>query len=65
MRRLVATAFALFAISSPFGSDAHARHYEHKEHHLGPTGLFGVTSPTNIKITKARFEEAKRAGQKD
>ncbi|MFC1805357.1 DUF6288 domain-containing protein [Planctomycetota bacterium] len=33
---------------------AHARHYEHKEHHLGPTGLFGVTSPTDIKITKVQ-----------
>jgi len=33
---------------------AYARHYEHKEHHLGPTGLFGVTSPTNIKITKVQ-----------
>ncbi len=32
----------------------HAQHYEHKEHHLGPTGLFGVTSPTNIKITKVQ-----------
>ena len=29
-----------------------ARFYEHKERHLGPTGLFGVTSPTEIKITK-------------
>ena len=27
---------------------------EHKEHHLGPTGLFGVTSPKDIKITKGR-----------
>lgn len=33
---------------------AHAQHFEHKEHHLGPTGLFGVTSPTNIKITKVQ-----------
>lgn len=32
----------------------HARFIEHKEHHLGPTGLFGVTSPTNIKITKVQ-----------
>lgn len=29
-----------------------AQHFEYKEHHLGPTGLFGVTSPTDIKITK-------------
>jgi len=33
---------------------AQAQHYEYKEHHLGPTGLFGVTSPTDIKITKVR-----------
>lgn len=31
-----------------------AQHFEYKEHHLGPTGLFGVTSPTRIKITKVR-----------
>jgi len=31
---------------------AHAQHHEHKEHHLGPTGLRGITSPTGIKITK-------------
>ncbi len=31
---------------------ARAQHFEYKEHHLGPTGLFGVTSPTDIKITK-------------
>jgi hypothetical protein len=30
----------------------HARFIEHKERHLGPTGLFGVTSPTDIRITK-------------
>jgi hypothetical protein len=30
----------------------HARFIEHKERHLGPTGLFGITSPTDIKITK-------------
>jgi hypothetical protein len=29
-----------------------ARFIEHKERHLGPTGMFGVTSPTEIKITK-------------
>ena len=32
----------------------YAGRYEHKEHHLGPTGLFGVTSPTDIKITKVQ-----------
>jgi len=31
-----------------------AQHFEYKEHHLGPTGLFGVTSPTDIKITKVQ-----------
>jgi len=29
-----------------------AQHFEYKEHHLGPTGLFGVTSQTDITITK-------------
>lgn len=29
-----------------------AQHFEYKEHHLGATGLFGVTSPKDIKITK-------------
>lgn len=36
------------------GGPAYARHIEHKEHHLGPTGLFGVTSPTSIKVTKVQ-----------
>ena len=35
-----------------FGGTVQAQHFEYKEHHLGPTGLFGVTSPTDIKITK-------------
>ncbi|MCF7675241.1 MAG: DUF6288 domain-containing protein [Akkermansiaceae bacterium] len=30
----------------------YARSFEDKEHHLGPTGLFGVTSPTDIRVTK-------------
>ena len=34
------------------GGTVQAQHFEYKEHHLGPTGLFGVTSPTDIKITK-------------
>ncbi|MFK7788571.1 MAG: DUF6288 domain-containing protein, partial [Phycisphaeraceae bacterium] len=38
--------FALMA------NPAAARFIEHKERHLGPTGLYGVTSPKNIKITK-------------
>ncbi len=45
---------ALLIASVLIGSTAHARHYEHKEHHLGPTGLFGITSPTDIKITKVQ-----------
>jgi len=32
----------------------HARFIEHKEHHLGPTGMFGVTSPKDIRITKVQ-----------
>ena len=47
----------LFAIAL-FTGTVHAQHFEHKEHHLGPTGLFGVTSPTNIKITKAEHMRA-------
>lgn len=31
-----------------------AQHFEYKEHHLGPTGLFGVTSPKDITITKVQ-----------
>jgi len=42
---VIATAFV-------FPGALHARNPEYKEHHLGPTGMFGVTSPTNIKITK-------------
>lgn len=29
-----------------------ARFIEHKERHLGPTGMFGKTSPTDITVTK-------------
>lgn len=32
------------------GGPAHAQHFEYKEHHLGPTGLFGVTSKKDITI---------------
>ncbi len=48
------TEVALFAVMATvfLSGTVHAQHYEHKEHHLGPTGLFGVTSPTDIKITK-------------
>ena len=50
------TGLALFAAiaTALIGNTARAQHYEHKEHHLGPTGLFGVTSPTNIKITQVQ-----------
>ena len=43
---------ALCSLGVLIGGVAHAQHFEYKEHHLGPTGLFGVTSPTDIKITK-------------
>jgi hypothetical protein len=42
---------ALLAITTT-AAPVHARFIEHKERHLGPTGLYGVTSPTGIKITK-------------
>lgn len=34
------------------GAPVHAQHFEYKERHLGPTGMFGVTSPKDIKIVK-------------
>jgi len=46
------TLIALAIVIALTGSSAFAQHFEHKEHHLGPTGMFGVTSPTNITITK-------------
>lgn len=42
---------ALFAIATTV-APVHARFIEHKERHLGPTGMFGVTSPVEIKVTK-------------
>lgn len=33
-------------------SASQARFIEYKERHLGPTGLYGVTSPKDIKVTK-------------
>jgi hypothetical protein len=33
-------------------ASASAQKFEHKERHLGPTGLFGVTSPKDIRIVK-------------
>ncbi|MFT6863088.1 MAG: hypothetical protein ACJAVK_001649 [Akkermansiaceae bacterium] len=41
--------FALIILTA---GSLQARFYEHKERSLGPTGLFGVTSPTSITITK-------------
>ena len=41
--------FALVVLAA---GSLQARFYEHKERSLGPTGLFGVTSPTSITITK-------------
>jgi hypothetical protein len=43
---------ALMLICVLLGGTAHAQHFEYKEHHLGPTGLFGVTSPKDITIAK-------------
>jgi hypothetical protein len=42
------SAFTLFAVlaSGFFTGSVQAQHFEYKEHHLGPTGLFGVTSPS-------------------
>ena len=45
---------ALFTVGVLISGTVRAQHYEHKEHHLGPTGLLGVTSPTDIKITKVQ-----------
>jgi hypothetical protein len=39
-------------LSVLLGGTVQAQHFEYKEHHLGPIGLFGVTSPTEIKVTK-------------
>lgn len=43
---------AVVLVSGAVFATAQARFIEHKEHHLGPTGMFGVTSATEIKITK-------------
>ncbi|MCX6873266.1 MAG: DUF6288 domain-containing protein [Verrucomicrobia bacterium] len=45
---------ALWWLGVLISGTAKAQHFEYKEHHLGPTGLFGVTSPTDIKITKVQ-----------
>ncbi len=47
-RILLLAVCAIAASAAP----VHARFIEHKERHLGPTGLYGVTSPKNIKLTK-------------
>jgi len=47
--------FAIPCIAMALGfapASAHAQKFEHKERHLGPTGLIGVTSPKEIKIVK-------------
>lgn len=46
IRSVLATFFAVY-LTCP----VHA-FVEHKERHLGPTGLYGVTSPKDIKIVK-------------
>jgi hypothetical protein len=43
-----------FTAASLLAGTTHAQHFEYKEHHLGSTGLFGVTSQTDIKITKVQ-----------
>ncbi len=45
--RLLLIMASMFAAAS-----LQARFVEHKERSLGPTGLHGVTSPTEIKVTK-------------
>jgi hypothetical protein len=42
----------LLIAAALISNTAQARFIEHKEHHLGPAGLYGVTSPKDIKITK-------------
>ena len=44
----------MLAVIALIGGTVHARHFEHKEHHIGPTGVFGVTSPTHIKVVKVQ-----------
>jgi hypothetical protein len=48
--RLAAALMSALLLAGPL----HARFIEHKEHHLGPTGMFGVTSPKDIRITKVQ-----------
>lgn len=43
---------ALLGFGFLLAGPARAQHFEYKEHHLGPTGMFGVTSPTDIRITR-------------
>ncbi|MFZ9935860.1 MAG: DUF6288 domain-containing protein [Luteolibacter sp.] len=42
----------VLALSLASGERLHAQFIEHKERHLGPTGLYGITSPKDIRITK-------------
>jgi len=45
---------ALWCLGVLISGTVQAQHFEYKEHHLGPIGLFGVTSPQDIKITKVQ-----------
>ncbi|MDP6544336.1 MAG: DUF6288 domain-containing protein [Phycisphaerae bacterium] len=54
MKKLSCKTIGLLAAIVLTSNAVDARFIEHKEHHLGPTGLFGVTSPTNIVITKVQ-----------
>jgi hypothetical protein len=43
-----------FTIATLLSGTARAQHFEYKEHHLGPTGLFGVTSPSFLHTLNLR-----------
>jgi len=46
--------FCLLVATALAGRAAPARQIEHKERHLGPTGLLGVISASDIEITKVQ-----------
>lgn len=53
MSRRTISIGAVFVLLLAFvAAPASARFIEYKERHLGPTGMYGVTSPKEIKITK-------------
>jgi hypothetical protein len=52
MRYRFLASFLAAALLCLLSAPAQARFIEYKERHLGPTGLYGVTSPKDIKITK-------------